>query len=276
MRLRLSGVPAVVDALERDFGRLPAGMWDPRHHYLLDALDRHESQRFVVWGDHAPRSVVHLGLTGTVLPAGHPDGAEELAPFVERSRWRIMIGDEAITSALLDLAMGRSWWRRRPQVRIQRFMTVERMDGFADVEGFRRGARQDLPWLEEFACRLHVEDRMGPPLGGSARVAVGHRMGESVDRGMTWVVERAGRPVAKLDLSLYSTRRGAQIAGVYVDPEWRGRGIATGMVQRLSAELLHGGLPVISLHVRDDNEPAIRAYRGAGFAERGNWLLALR
>ena len=48
------------------------------------------------------------------------------------------------------------------------------------------------------------------------------------------------------------------------------------MVQRLSAELLHGGLPVVSLHVRDDNEAAIRAYRGAGFAERGNWLLALR
>ena len=278
VRLRTADAAALTEALERDFGRLPAGTWDPRHHYLLDALDRQESQRFVVWGDDLPRSVVHIGLTGTVVPAGDPQGASDLAPFVERSRWRIMIGDEAITRALLELSGGRSWGRRRPSVRIQRFLTVDGQSAIpaATPPGFRRGYRHDLPWLEEFACRLHVEDRMGPPLQGAARMGVRQRMTESVDRGMTWVVERGGRPVAKVDLSLHSRRRGAQIAGVYVDAEHRGQGLGSGMVAALSRDLLEVGLPVVSLHVRDDNDPAIRAYRNAGFAERGNWVLALR
>lgn len=276
-RLRLSDVPDLVGALESDFGRLPPDQWDPRHHYLLDALDRQESQRFVVWGDRAPRAVVHLGLSGTVVPAGDPRGAADLAPFVERSRWRIMIGDEPVARALLEHSGSRSWWRRRPTVRIQRFLATDgqHVDG-ASVEGFRRGWRQDLDVLEEFACALHVEDRMGTPLQGTARAGVRHRMAESVDRGMTWVVERQGRAVAKADLSLHSLRRGAQIAGVYVDPDHRGQGIAHGLIAQLSRELLASGLPVVSLHVRDDNDRAIRAYRRAGFTERGRWLLALR
>ncbi len=278
VRLRHDDVVAVTEALEQDFGRLARGTWDPRHHYLLDALDRGEAQRFVVWGDDRPRAVVHIGLTGTVVPAGDPRGARDLIPFVDRSRWRIMIGDEGITRSLLDLSGGRSWWRRRPAVRIQRFLTVDATSAVPGETppGFRRGYRHDLRWLEDFACRLHVEDRMGPPLQGAARAGVRQRMAESVDRGMTWVVEREGRPVGKVDLSLHSRRRGAQIAGVFVDDDWRGRGIGTAMVAALSRELLEVGLPVVSLHVRDDNDPAIRAYRNAGYVERGNWLLALR
>lgn len=276
-RLLRGDVPAVVQALESDFGRLPAGLWDPRHHYLLDALDRGEHSRFVVARADRPIAVAHLGLTGTVVAAGDPAGAALLAPHVERSRWRIMIGDEAITRELLEGTSG-SWWRKRPTPRIQRFMVADTPHPLADppLEGFRRAWRPDIDVLEDFACRLHVEDQMGPPLAGPARHGVRHRMAESVDRGMTWVVQCEGRPVAKVDLSLYSMTRGAQIAGVYVDPAARGRRIATRMIATLTAELLSRGLPVVSLHVRDDNAPALTAYARAGFVQRGRWVLALR
>ncbi len=276
-RLRAADVPQVVAALESDFGRLPTGLWDPRHHYLLDALDRGEHDRFVVHADPEIRAVAHMGITGTVVPAGDPASAAVMAQHVERSRWRILIGDEPIARRLLDVTAG-SWWRRGPVTRVQRLMTVERPspDAPTDVAGFRRGQRADLDALEEFACLLHVEDRMGPPLAVAARQGVRHRMADSVDRGLTWVVERDGRPVGKVDLSLHSLRRGAQIAGVYVAASHRGQGIATGMVSALSNQLLAQGLPVVSLHVRDDNEAAMTAYRRSGFAERGRWLLALR
>lgn len=276
-RMRPSDTARVVAALESDFGRLAEGLWDPRHHYLLDALDRGESARFVVYGDDRPRAVVHLGLTGTVVPAGDPEAVDALAPFLERSRWRILIGDEPIARGLVEAA-GRSWWRRRPSTRVQRLMTVDSTSPVPEVavEGFRRASRADLDTLEDFACRLHVEDRMGPPLVGGARQGVRHRMAESVDRGMTWIIEAQGCPVAKVDLSLHSLRRGAQISGVYVRRDVRGSGIATTMIAMLSRQLLDQGLPVISLHVRDDNTPAIAAYRHAGFAERGSWVLALR
>ncbi len=48
------------------------------------------------------------------------------------------------------------------------------------------------------------------------------------------------------------------------------------MVATLANLLLARGLPVVSLHVRDDNAPAIAAYAKAGFSERGRWVLALR
>ena len=54
------------------------------------------------------------------------------------------------------------------------------------------------------------------------------------------VVERDGRPVAKIDAALRSARWGAQIAGVYVDPAWRGRGLgalAEGEVEAQAAVL---------------------------------------
>jgi ribosomal protein S18 acetylase RimI-like enzyme len=281
-RLHHGEVEEVLAALESDFGRLPAGMWDPRHHYLLDALDRAEHDRFVVHraaghGAGDLRAVVHIGLTGTVVPAGDPAAAADLSPFLERSRWRILIGDEPIARALVDQSVG-SWWRRRPSVRIQRLMTVDATSPVPTgvVEGFRRAWRADLDVLEEFACRLHVEDRMGAPLAGPARLGVRQRMADSVDRGMTWVVERHGVPVGKVDLSLHSPRRGAQIAGVYVDRRARGGGVGAGMIASLTRQLLDQGLPVVSLHVRDDNAPAIAAYARAGFTERGRWLLALR
>lgn len=277
-RLRRADVGSVMTLLERDFGRLPQGLWDPRHHYLLDALDRGEHDRFVVYPAASPVAVVHLGASGTVVPAGDPDAATALAAQVDRSHWRILIGDEPIARALVDATVGRAWWRRKATVRVQRLLTADddSVTGLAVPDGFRRAWRGDLDRLTDFACRLHVEDRMGPPLHGAARQGVRQRMTESVDRGMTWVVERNGAAVAKVDLSLFSRRRGAQIAGVFVDDDWRSRGVGGAMVAALTRELLGLGLPVVSLHVRDDNRPGITAYERAGFLQRGRWLLALR
>ncbi|MDP9406059.1 MAG: GNAT family N-acetyltransferase, partial [Actinomycetota bacterium] len=142
--------------------------------------------------------------------------------------------------------------------------------------GYRRATARDVDALTEHACRLHVEDRMGPPIARSNRPAVRARMSDSIVRGLTFVVERNGVAVAKLDLSLRSRRRGAQIAGVYVMPAYRGQGIAGGAVATLARELLAEGLPGVTLHVRADNAAAIAAYRRAGLTDRGPWTLALR
>ena len=276
-RMQSRDLVEVMSAVESDFGRLPEGLWDPRHHYLLHALDRGEVDRFVVWGDDRPRAVAHLGPTGTVVVAGGAVAAPDLAVFVERSRWRILIGEEDITAAVLR-ASQKSLFRRRPGHRIQRFMITDPQSHVdaPPTPGFRRGWRNDLDVLEDFACRLHVEDQMGAPLTGGSRVAVRQRMTDSIDRGTTWVVQRDGQVVGKVDLSLNSSKRGAQISGVYVRSDHRGQGVGTGMIRTLCAQLLDNGMPVVSLHVRDDNAAAIRAYTQAGFIPRGRWVLALR
>nr|MBA2529845.1 GNAT family N-acetyltransferase [Euzebyales bacterium] len=194
----------------------------------------------------------------------------------DRADWRVLVGDAPVSEALLD-AYPTKLFRRRPNARQQRFMVVTgELPDVPQPDGYRPARTADVEQLTELACRLHVEDLMGPPISRSARPAVRSRMADSVSRGLTWVVERDGDVVAKLDVSLRSRRRGGQIAGVYVERAHRGCGIATAAVAALTRDLLAEGLPGVSLHVRADNLAAIRAYRRAGMTDRGPWTLALR
>jgi uncharacterized protein len=273
--LRPKDIPAVVDLLESDFGRRP-GVGGSVHQFLLDALDRGEHDRFAVWPDRSTAAVIYVGQTGTVVPAGDPAGAPALAEVADGTAWRVLIGDAPIAGAVVEHA-GRGIFRRRANAREQRFMVSEQIPpGVGAPAGMRLANLEDLPAVTSFACTLHVEDQMGPPIPRSGRAGVRSRMRDSILRGGTWVVEREGRPVAKVDLSIRSPRRGAQIAGVYVEQQWRGRGIAGGCVAAIAAELLAQGLPAVTLHVRADNEPALRAYARAGFADWGPWILAIR
>lgn len=277
IRLAWADVPHVTALLERDFGHRQASGWAHEHHYLLDALDRGEHNRFMVWPDDDPAAVLYFSPTGTLVPAGDPAAAAAFADAANPTGWRILIGDLEISQAVLDLAV-RSLFRRRMSAREQRLMTATASsvpDGDTP-EGFRLANTSDLDRLTDFACQLHVEDQMGTPILRAGRGAVRSRVAESVAQAATWVVDRGGVPVAKIDLSLRSWRRGAQLAGVFVEPKWRDRGIGGSAVRALARELLDAGFPVVSLHVRADNIPAIAAYRRAGFIDQRPWLLALR
>jgi ribosomal protein S18 acetylase RimI-like enzyme len=290
-RMERGEVGHVVDLLERDFAppapREPGGPAARAgiapgtipNQYLLDALDRGEYDRFVLWPGHDPIGLLYFGPTGTLVPAGDPAAGASLAEAAERIGWRVLVGDAPIGWALLH-ASNRGVFRRRGTAREQRFMAVERDEGLdLDVRappGFRLACEADVEVLADYACRLHVEDRMGPPIARSARSAVRARVRETIAREATFVIDRDGLAVGKADLSLRSRRRGGQIAGVYVDASVRGQGVATGLVGELVRMLLRDGLPGVSLHVRSDNAPAIAAYQRAGLRDRGPWVLALR
>ena len=274
-RLDDATLPQVVDLLAHDFGRSgpPDGVL--ANQVLLDALDRGEQQRFLVWPNTDPRAVMYMSGVGTLVPAGDAAAGPAFAAAAERAGWRVLVGDAPLSEALLD-AYPRGLFRRRPAGREQRFMATTAPSDLPRPLGFRRGTYEDVPVLTDFACALHVEDQMGPPLARSTRPAVRARMADSVAHGLTYVVERDRVVVAKFDLSLHSRDRGAQIAGVYVEPDYRGQGITTGAIAAMVRELLLDGLPGVTLHVRADNAAAIAAYRKAGLTDRGAWTLAIR
>ena len=283
-QLGVSDVPQAVELLETGFGTSPGREAAEEHQFLLESLDRREHQHFTVWPAVAPLGMVYANTAGTVVPAGSPAAAPALADVLIRSDWRILIGSLDIGQALLEVSgavgpPGRTLFRRRVNAREQRFMSARDVTGPASIprpDGLRRAGADDLDRLTELACRLHVEDRMGPPIGRTGRTAVRRRMQDIVARGHSWVVERDGLVVAKVDVSLRSRTRGAQLAGVYVDEAHRGAGIATGAVAAIAADMLADGLPVVTLHVRADNPPARSAYARAGFVDRAGWILALR
>ena len=269
-------LPRIIELLENDFWRQPPPDGVLPNQVLLDALDRGEHNRFLVWPHAEPRAVLYMSGNGTLVPAGDPDAGTAFAAAAERAGWRVLVGDAPLSEALLD-AYPRGLFRRRPSGREQRFMLIAESPPPVDrPAGFRRATYEDVPTLTEFACALHVEDLMGPPLARSTRPAVRARMADSVAHGLTYVVERDRAVVAKFDLSLHSRTRGAQIAGVYVEESYRGQGITAGAVAAIARELFRDGLPGVTLHVRADNAPAIAAYRRAGLVDRGAWTLAIR
>lgn len=247
-----------------------------RHQQILDALDRHEYRRVVVWPDDEPVAVAHLASTGTLVVAGGQEAGRSLGSYLAGSGWRVLLGDAGLAEAVLA-ATPKGLRRRGISAREQRFMSLRDPAPIPEPGGFRLAGQSDLEAVTEMACRLHVEDRMGPPLSRVARTGVAQRMRSSIARSLTWVVDAEGvGPIAKVDVSLWSRTRGAQIAGVYVYEGWRGRGLATGAVAAVGRRLVASGLPGVTLHVRADNAPGRGAYHRAGFADQGPWLLALR
>lgn len=276
-RLQASGVDQMIELLERDFGRTD----DPReatavNQFLLDALDRGEYRSMTVWPAEDPLGVCYQGSGGLVVPAGVAMAAEPLAASVRSSGWRVLVGDLGIGRTIVDQSAS-GLFRRRPYSREQRLMIAEHpMDVRDRRVQLRRAGSDDIEVLTDFASRLHVEDQMGPPLSRGGRSSVQQRVASSVRRGSSWVALVDGRIVGKVDVAIESRRRGAQLAGVYVDRGARGRGVARDAVAALADRLLRSGMDCVTLHVRADNAPAIRAYQAAGFAQRRRWLLALR
>lgn len=246
-----------------------------RHQQLLDALDRGDFRRLLMWPEEDPVAVAHISGAGTLTVAGAEDAGADLGAYLAGSGWRVMLGDASLANRILE-AMPKGLRRWRTRVREQRFMATRDPAPLGAPECLRLATEADLDAVTELACRLHVEDRMGPPLARSARGGVAERMRSSIAREATWVVEREGGVVAKFDVSLRTQRYGAQIAGVYVDGRWRGQGIATTGVAAVTRRLLDEGLPGVTLHVRSDNHAGRRAYERAGFADGGAWTLALR
>lgn len=270
---------AAMVELERALTTDAFGRHDPErelwHQFALEAIDRGDVSRLVVWPPTRPVGALLYASGGTMMPAGDPAAADMLADAADQSAWRVLVGPADVGEAMLDV-LGRGLFRRRVRSRQQRFMVATEPAPIEPPPGLRLAHEGDLDALTEMACQLHVEDQMGPPIPHSGRASVRARLRHSIGRRATWVVEVNGQRIAKVDLALRSPRRGAQVAGVFVQPAWRTRGVGTAAVAAITADLLAEGLPGVTLHVRTDNVPARAAYERAGFADRGAWTLAIR
>ncbi len=120
-------------------------------------------------------------------------------------------------------------------------------DGKRYIQQMRSLARNPgtLNWIGSFSERTYL------PLSG-------------------YVWEEEKRVVGNLTLIPYHIQREQTllIANVAVHPDYRRRGIAYRLTAKALEHARQRGIQATWLHVREENEPAIKLYRSLGFRER--------
>jgi ribosomal protein S18 acetylase RimI-like enzyme len=254
---------------------------------VLDFLDRHPARDVFIasrvlndgvlrspgwsplWGAFSGsgelRGVLHVG--PNVVPA-FDDAAvcEALAPAASGSvATRMLVGERRSVMHLWKL-IGPSYPAPR-ETRDRQYVYSLDPGDLVRRPGRRRGrARLATPHDEErvlqLSAAMYTEEMGENPL---ARDPAGYRRRVQIltARGWTYVYELGGELQFKMDIGCASGRS-AQIQGVYVPPELRGRGVGT-MAMAACCELALQREPALSLYVNDFNAPAIALYERLGF-----------
>lgn len=247
-----------------------------RHMFPLSAMESFGAEPVRIAADDRRWAVAVVFPGRLLVPCGDPEAITSAGLPVKR--WRLLVGDAAASDAMLAHV------RRDPGLRVheQRYLTVDphRVPalGLLPDPGLRRAELADLDRLAELAVRLHIDDGFGPDPGITGLRGYRDRLATTVRQGLVYCVGPVGRPVMKLERSVSSRRWGVQLAGIVVDGSVRGQGLGRTAVATAvrAAQRELGQQVAISLHVRSDNLPALRAYDAAGFVDREAWRLAVR
>lgn len=92
-------------------------------------------------------------------------------------------------------------------------------------------------------------------------------VGRMVERRLWWVGEYCGERCFYCHVGA-QTDATLQLQGIWMPPQWRGRGLATAALWGVCDRLLTQ-TPAVSLYVNDFNKPALRLYGRVGFIQIG-------
>jgi uncharacterized protein len=222
-----------------------------------------------LWGafsDGELRGLLHVG--PNLVPATDDQATcEALATAAGGLYPTRMVVGERTTVELLWSLIGGSYPAPREVRRRQFVYAVDRdrlvRDPRHGAPGHARLAeRSDEDRVLELSAAMYTEEMGENPM---ARDPDGYRRRVRMltARGWTYVYESRGRLQFKMDVGCASHRT-AQIQGVYVPPDLRGRGVGT-TAMAACCDLALDRHPNLSLYVNDFNTPAVALYERIGF-----------
>jgi predicted GNAT family acetyltransferase len=132
----------------------------------------------------------------------------------------------------------------------------------------------ELERLFPAAVAMYTEEVGVSPLAEDGGHSYRRRLTDLVRARRAYARFVDGRVVFKAELAVV-TRRTAQVQGVWVDPAWRGRGIAAAAMAAVVRDALDRVAPTVSLYVNDFNVPARRVYARCGFRPVGTFATIL-
>ena len=124
------------------------------------------------------------------------------------------------------------------------------------------------------AVAMYTEEVGISPVAGDGGRDYRDRVTDLVRRGRAYAKFLGGRVVFKAELAVV-TRHTAQVQGVWVAPEWRGRGLGTTAMAAVVRDALRRVAPSVSLYVNDYNHAARAVYARCGFRQAGTFATVL-
>jgi predicted GNAT family acetyltransferase len=132
----------------------------------------------------------------------------------------------------------------------------------------------EIDLLFPAAVSMYTEEVGVSPLVEDAGRSYRRRVSDLVRSGRAYAKFVDDQVVFKAELAVV-TRRTAQVQGVWVAPEWRGRGLAAAAMAAVVRDALTRVAPTVSLYVNDYNIPARRVYERCGFRAVGTFATVL-
>jgi predicted GNAT family acetyltransferase len=132
----------------------------------------------------------------------------------------------------------------------------------------------EIDGLFPAAVAMYTEEVGISPLAGDGGRDYRDRVTELVRSRRAYAKFVSGHVVFKAELAVV-TKHTAQVQGVWVAPEWRGRGLGASAMAAVVRDALRRVAPSVSLYVNDYNAPARRVYERCGFRRVGTFATVL-
>lgn len=224
----------------------------------------------VVWGldgaDGRLRAAAFHG--GNLIPVGDDlDALAALGAQLARTA-RVcssIVGPAAAVGALWPALAGS--WRRPRAIRVSQPLLVTRRPASVpsdpQVRPVHPGeAERFLP----AAIAMFTEELEASPIGADGGRGYRHRVAELIRAGRAFArFDQRGQVVFKAEIGALAAST-AQLQGVWVHPQWRGRGVGTAAMATV-LQLALTRAPSVSLYVNDYNAPARALYDRLGFVQ---------
>ncbi len=241
-----------------------------------------------LWGfapDGPLEAVCWVGANLVPVVPGVADLDRTLDAFASLARSRSarcssLVGEADATVGLWNRLEGR--WGRPREVRAEQPSLVLDTDPLVEPDPHvRRASLADLDLVLPACVRMFTEEVGYSPVSDPTALRTSPPFGPYEARVRSLVVDRRSfvrrdgdRVVFKAELGAVA-RGVAQVQGVWVDPELRGRGLAAPGMAAVVALTRAGVAPVVSLYVNSYNERALATYRRVGFRRVGTFATIL-
>jgi hypothetical protein len=231
-----------------------------------------------IWGyaddDGRLRSICYSGANLVPVQAD----SDALAAYADRAlrqgrRCSSVVGTSAAVTELWGYLSPR-WGPAREVRAAQPLMAIDGPPLVDADPGVRRVRMGEIETLLPACIAMFTEEVGVSPLAGDGGVAYRARVAELVRSGRAFARIEGGQVIFKAEVGA-ATPQACQVQGVWVRPEFRGRGLAAPGMAAVVTEARRSIAPVVSLYVNDFNAPARAAYRRAGFSEVGEFMSVL-